>query len=930
MKVIVAGSRDASPDAVRQALAVCPWSSLISVVLSGTAPGADQEGERWAEERKLLVERYPADWKTFGKRAGPLRNKQMAENADGLVAIWDGQSRGTLNMIDLARKRGLRVFVYRIDGVQPDDISPHGEVAARWASGEDRGNSGGLEHSEAPPPIPRPLKASPAGEDRRSARRQEPRSSACYRLNTLLASPAEGATIVVGREPYQDHDHLDALRDRLRETHLVKRSREGIETVAYAADGEVVGDRDIVRLGARPDLAQSLLREWLARSLAKYRPRRGRGGTIQYVSERPDSNLLLMSLPPNMRLPDGVGRRIAADFDVRRIRGASGHTRLAIVIDMRTRLTLDCPVADLLAIGVDPLGLYVRYERLTPRGRERHLAGRVRAIEGDTLVLDDHVPDVPRLPARSAWLEPRKENFEAVVEAIAGPQVDKILEDLHTRVAKRLGGRARLALVDEWVRAIRRFPDEIAQGVRVRFDRAVMHADGGHFPNYELYSRPRLVFDVGRTKTEIWNQGGLDKHGPYNFERFTPRRLNIALICQASRQGDVERFTQQLLDGIPGSKYAENGFVRRYHLDRPNIRTFTSRSPAARHYREAVAAAIDDSTTRNERWNLALIQTDEAFHALRGDDNPYLLTKALFLSQQVPTQAFEWESIRPGVRLDATVNNIGLAVYAKVNGIPWLLPIHQTVAHELVVGIGSFEASESRLGGRERYIGVTTVFSADGRYMLESRTPATPADDYLPALLSALERVVGEVRRGQGWSEDQPVRLIFHVFKDFNQTEIQAVKQLMMRLQLPHAEFAFIHVVEAHPYMLFDPAEEGVGTRTRKGVATAPRGLRVDLANNEALICLKGARELRQWSDGIPKPVLLRLHRDSTFRDLSYLARQVFDFTCLSWRTLAPSSLPISVVYSDLVARNLLQLRDVTIWSPETILGPVGRSRWFL
>ena len=87
------------------------------------------------------------------------------------------------------------------------------------------------------------------------------------------------------------------------------------------------------------------------------------------------------------------------------------------------------------------------------------------------------------------------------------------------------------------------------------------------------------------------------------------------------------------------------------------------------------------------------------------------------------------------------------------------------------------------------------VFSSDGRYLLESRTPATPADEYLPALLAALERVVDDVRRHDAWANDDPVRFVFHVFKDFNYTEIEAVKSLMARLQLPHAEFAFVHIV---------------------------------------------------------------------------------------------------------------------------------------
>jgi hypothetical protein len=60
------------------------------------------------------------DWESFGKAAGPIRNEEMADNAEALLAIWDGSSRGTISMIELARKKGLRVFVYNVyeDSVQ--------------------------------------------------------------------------------------------------------------------------------------------------------------------------------------------------------------------------------------------------------------------------------------------------------------------------------------------------------------------------------------------------------------------------------------------------------------------------------------------------------------------------------------------------------------------------------------------------------------------------------------------------------------------------------------------------------------------------------------------------------------------------------------------------------------------------------------------
>lgn len=85
------------------------------VVISGTARGADQMGERYARERGFQLRRFPADWEQHGKSAGHIRNAKMADNADALIAFWDGQSRGTKNMIDNARRKGLaiRIIQYR-------------------------------------------------------------------------------------------------------------------------------------------------------------------------------------------------------------------------------------------------------------------------------------------------------------------------------------------------------------------------------------------------------------------------------------------------------------------------------------------------------------------------------------------------------------------------------------------------------------------------------------------------------------------------------------------------------------------------------------------------------------------------------------------------------------------------------------------------
>jgi hypothetical protein len=84
-------------------------------IVSGKARGADSLGEKYANENGLNIMEFPADWDKHGKSAGYKRNLEMAENADALIAFWDGESRGTKHMIDIAKEKNLptRIIKYK-------------------------------------------------------------------------------------------------------------------------------------------------------------------------------------------------------------------------------------------------------------------------------------------------------------------------------------------------------------------------------------------------------------------------------------------------------------------------------------------------------------------------------------------------------------------------------------------------------------------------------------------------------------------------------------------------------------------------------------------------------------------------------------------------------------------------------------------------
>ena len=127
IRLIIAGSRDFTnyellkkeTDKVIGSLRERYPKETLNVV-SGTARGADLLGERYAKEHGYSVMRFPAKWGLYGKQAGNVRNREMLDYAKEqigvLLSFWDGYSRGTRNMIEIAQDAKIEVHVIRYNG----------------------------------------------------------------------------------------------------------------------------------------------------------------------------------------------------------------------------------------------------------------------------------------------------------------------------------------------------------------------------------------------------------------------------------------------------------------------------------------------------------------------------------------------------------------------------------------------------------------------------------------------------------------------------------------------------------------------------------------------------------------------------------------------------------------------------------------------
>ncbi|HMP71540.1 MAG TPA: Piwi domain-containing protein [Pirellulaceae bacterium] len=706
-----------------------------------------------------------------------------------------------------------------------------------------------------------------------------------------------------------------------------------IISAATRVDVPLLGYSSMLSLRENPKFAAVLARSSLVSHLTGTGRKVFGFHPVEFTSTTADKNLLndLGNIPPPQWL--SVRQLISANVAVVNFR--NGRTFLGISFDMRIRRFVELPCDELIQLGLDLRGLYVsmRQKHYDCRiSQEPKLIGRVVDIKNGKLLLADGRDGVESVDCREAYVE-RREGFERVVDQVYGGDSMSVRYHLGEKIHELQTGANLLKTLDATQRYFSRQQIEIAPGIPMFIRPMLSSDDKDFFPSVRVVPQPKFLFDSSGRQIADSGLKGIRQFGPYSRHTFDRNHLQICVICQAKKKGLFEKFLHAFLEGIKlqGNSAYQNGFISEFKLSDAKVTFFCPNDDTAAEYARASNDAIQYAGDKRIRWDIAFVQIDDEFRDRLSDANPYLISKKAFLTHQIPVQAIRSSTAaKQDKALSYVMNNVALALYAKLDGTPWLLQSSPTVTHELVFGLGSsYVSNVSKLDTRERVVGITTVFQSDGSYFLSDVTKAAPIENFCEVLLDALRRSFEQVIQPAPRSS---VRLVFHAFKPLKNSEVDAVKSLVAEKCDFETEFAFIHVVDEPQYRLFDTAQTGWTSfeNSIRGEYAPARGRYLEISDYETLLVTTGPSELRRSSDGLPSPILLRLHRDSTFCDMTYLTRQVFHFTAHSWQTVSPTSLPVTIHYSHLIAKKLGQLSTLSKWDSDIMLGRIGRTRWFL
>lgn len=756
-------------------------------------------------------------------------------------------------------------------------------------------------------------------------------------------------TIRVGRLSDLGPDELRHLRELYWQTHVFRfdaRTHE-IFNVTVAPNVEPIGQSDEVSVADHQLLVaraiQHAILVWIATKVPVLRANKD----LVFWGQA-DEALLLSKALQKAQAPviPGVEVPLRYEIDCRVFRDANERPFLGLLADVSTANVLDVSVADLIRQGMPVTGRYAfRRQEAQPGYLKPGLVplGRIESLSGSRLCLSDTTgPD--EVEASDVLLEPSLVNLHDAIRALYKAKASQILLELHQLRLPVASAHGKLARVNSTIAMLRRRRLRIAGDVEITFG-DMLREGGEFFPGQITTDRPPLLFGPQGSNVGTVPNDGIRTWGPYLYMQHTRNEPVIGVICEAALRGRVEVFMESLCNGFPDASWPDEntenpfrgGLIGKYRLSKIRLEYEEVTGRLAVDYKTAARRLLQRLAEKAP--DLVMIQTREGFKRLTGNADPYLVTKAELMKAGVPSQAVSIEHMdAPPLQLPQVLDNVALASYAKLDGTPWVISTRAPTTHELVVGVGYTEVAERRLGTRERYVGITTVFQGDGRYLLWGLTHEVAYEDYTAELLRNLQAVVRYVRMQNGWEEGDKVRLICHVYKSLRNTEVEAIKTLVKQLigERLAVEFAFLDISWGHPYRIFDLSQPGVpyrrnGRRSFKGRGIPSRGLCLQLDRWRALLHLTGPRDVKTDEQGLPQPLLLELHRDSDFTDMTYLARQVYHFTYMSWRTFSPVSEPVTVKYSQMIAQLQGKLRLIKGWDSTTLsVGSLRGRRWFL
>jgi hypothetical protein len=410
-----------------------------------------------------------------------------------------------------------------------------------------------------------------------------------------------------------------------------------------------------------------------------------------------------------------------------------------------------------------------------------------------------------------------------------------------------------------------------------------------------------LQFANGQTHFNAYM--GLKEYGPLAGPRIGNYRFFF--IFHAHDRDHANQLYQYLnrgLKGYPGLKEFVNVALA---LDRDKTITFQDANKPSIEIAASLEQMTFDTNVTYFAFYLSPIDRDDPDEDRHSQ---YYRVKRALLDRNIGSQVVYRENIEKP-NFNFFLPNISIAILAKLGGVPWRLS--RDVKDELVIGIGAYRQGEAR------FLGTTFTFRNDGTF-IGFDAQSCPDTEQLGRFFETAVRAFVE--------EAQSVkRVVIHFFKEMSGEEEEQLVRSLARLdiQVPYVVLTIVDNDHSPEYVVLDEGFSGLMPRS---------GVCVKLKHGEFLLCNNTRYQMRTAAriDDFPYPLKVSISRTNLAaldgQAIRELVDQVYQFSRVYWRSVKQRAMPVTILYSEKIARMIAEFPDQTI--PNTEVS--RKTLWFL
>ncbi len=725
-----------------------------------------------------------------------------------------------------------------------------------------------------------------------------------------------------------DEEKLASLRDQYNESYSFTRLGDNIFGLWMSGNKAEIGEEVTVNVSEAPELFEAAIKHLIFRTVFdKLKGRKLLGFYPLLVKSPSDRYDMIKALLPD-DLKGIVEYQRVTEITTARVT-EEGKTQHGILVNLLWKWFLNKTVEDLVKDGFDITGSPVLHAEPTPANNsvlcpvERYI-GKANAIDGDYCLVEN-IDGIQRYRTKELFLKKTREEIRKyLVHKLGTHKANSLLSKVHEDGPISSNAKELFEKISDIPDYFSQWNFEAECGLKIRFRKDLKIRRDSLNINPTVF-----LFDPTPGSASQNLARGLNQYGPYDKTRFQPKTPKVLVVCQSGNRASFSKLISALEKGLPNTQNFSAGLIGKFRLEKIHWNLVDYRTFQKGLLEKAVVSELEKDD--GKPYDLVIMEGSEASKSLPIEENPYFYLKAKLLSLGFPVQAILPERGRvPDEQMQWVLGNLSLQIYAKLGGVPWTVQSSNESDHEIVVGIGHYiERSTDTYGAKTKhFVGVTTFFTREGNYIMSSKSKSVPIGDYFETLLSNLQTSIDAVSKSENWQDGNTVRIVFHVFKPMREKEADVVDELIKRYDRFKIRYAFVTIAENHSFLLFDddPRQE----KREKGYWVPERTTNYVNSELECLLQLRGKKQIRFNRQGISRPAKIKIHPKSTYLDLHHIVEQILDFSHLSWRSLSPMGLPVTISYANLIAEMMEKLNKVPGWQPEAINLSVRKKKWFL